>query len=55
LKRFVVRPAEKGEMPAIRALIRTRPKELAQKHLPGLRSFFVAVTSSGEIVGCAAI
>jgi amino-acid N-acetyltransferase len=49
-----VRPARKGDMPAIRGLIRLFPEHLVQRNLPGLASFFVA-TASGKIVGCCAL
>lgn len=53
-KDVAFRPAKKGEMPSIRALLRLYPEQLAQQHLPGISSFVVA-TSGGGIVGCCAL
>lgn len=54
-----IRPAQKGDTPAIRRLIRLFPQQLAQTHLPGLPSFFVAESSVAkngrELVGCCAL
>lgn len=50
----VVRPAERGEMPAIRALIAKYPQLLMQRDFPRTPSFFVAELD-GRIVGCAAL
>ena len=49
-----IRPAKRGEMPAIRRLIAAFPDELVQNDLPRLPSFFVAVEAR-EIVGCCAL
>ncbi len=49
-----VRPARKGDLPAIRSLVGRYPKKLMQQDLPRLASFFVA-TLDGEIVGCCAL
>ena len=52
--RVTIRPAKRGEMPAIRSLIATFPDELVQDDLPRLASFFVAVEGR-EMVGCCAL
>ncbi len=52
--RVTIRPAKRGEMPAIRGLIAKFPDELVQDDLPRLPSFFVAVQAQ-EIVGCSAL
>jgi amino-acid N-acetyltransferase len=52
--RFAVRPAEKGEMAAIRALIRMFPEQLVQRNLPSAASFFVA-SAGGRLIGCCAL
>jgi N-acetylglutamate synthase-like GNAT family acetyltransferase len=49
-----IRPAAKGEMPAIRGLIRKFRQQLVQQNLPRLSSFFVALVN-GKIVGCCAL
>jgi amino-acid N-acetyltransferase len=49
-----IRPARKGDMAAIRRLIRLFPQQLAQTNLPGLPSFFVA-EHAGELIGCCAL
>jgi N-acetylglutamate synthase-like GNAT family acetyltransferase len=49
-----VRPARRGEMPAVRELVRLYPDRLMYDDLPGLRSFFVAL-ANGRIVGCCAL
>ncbi len=41
-------------MPAIRALVRLFPKQLVQRDLPRVTSFFVA-TVKGEVIGCCAL
>lgn len=41
-------------MPAIRALLKLFPEQLAQTNLPGVSSFLV-VTVGDEIVGCCAL
>jgi amino-acid N-acetyltransferase len=51
---LVIRPAEPGEMPAIRKLIARYPHLLMQSDLPRTPSFFVA-ESEGRIVGCSAL
>lgn len=51
---FVIRPAERGEMPAIRRLIGQYPQLLMQSDLPRTPSFFVA-EADGRIVGCSAL
>lgn len=49
-----IRPAGKADMPSVRELVRCFPKQLVQRDLPRVSSFFVA--QSGErIVGCAAL
>ena len=50
----VIRPAERGEMRAIRQLIGKYPQLLMQSDLPRTPSFFVAELE-GRIVGCAAL
>ena len=52
--RVYFRPAQPGEMPSIRALLKLYPQQLAQKNLPGISSFLVA-TSGDRIVGCCAL
>ena len=46
-------------MAGIRGLIRLFPRQLVQKHLPRIPSFFVATVSSGtvkgKLVGCCAL
>jgi amino-acid N-acetyltransferase len=49
-----IRPAQKGDMPGIRRLIRRFPQQLAQTNLPGLASFVVA-EQAGELIGCCAL
>ncbi len=49
-----IRPAEKGDMPGIRALIRLFPKQLVQQNVPRVSSFFVA-EAGGRLVGCCAL
>jgi amino-acid N-acetyltransferase len=49
-----IRPARRGELPAIREIVRLYPDKLMYDELPGLRSFVVAV-SNGRIVGCCAL
>jgi amino-acid N-acetyltransferase len=49
-----IRPARKGDMAAIRRLIRQFPQQLAQTNLPGLPSFFVA-EQAAELIGCCAL
>ncbi|MEZ5362164.1 MAG: GNAT family N-acetyltransferase [Bryobacterales bacterium] len=49
-----IRPAEPGEMPAIRRLIGTYAGLLMQTDLPRTPSFFVA-EMDGRIVGCCAL
>ena len=41
-------------MPAIRTLVRLFPKQLVQRDLPRVTSFFVA-TTKGKVVGCCAL
>lgn len=53
-KNVSFRPAKKGEMPSIRALLRLYPEQLAQTHLPGISSFLVAIVGD-RIVGCCAL
>ena len=52
--RFQTRPARADDMPAIRALVRLFPKQLVQRDLPRVSSFFVA-TAKGEVIGCCAL
>lgn len=52
--RVRIRPARRGEAPAIRRLIALYPEALAQRDLPRAPSFFVAETG-GRIVGCCAL
>lgn len=55
---FQVRPARKKDMPAIRALVRLFPKQLVQRDLPRVTSFFVATDKSkdgGKVIGCCAL
>ena len=49
-----IRPARRGELPAIRELVRIYPDKLMYDDLPGLRSFVVAL-AQGRIVGCCAL
>jgi amino-acid N-acetyltransferase len=49
-----IRRAAKGDMAAIRGLIRLFPAHLVQKNLPRVSSFFVA-TTGGKIIGCCAL
>jgi N-acetylglutamate synthase-like GNAT family acetyltransferase len=49
-----IRPARRGELPAIRELVRIYPDKLMYEDLPGLRSFVVAVVG-GRIIGCCAL
>jgi len=49
-----IRRAEKGDMAAIRGLIRLFPGQLVQKNLPRVSSFFVATTGD-KIIGCCAL
>ena len=50
----MIRPARRGDWPGIRALIALYPKQLVQKPVPKLGSFFVA-ESEGRLVGCCAL
>lgn len=52
--RVKIRPAGKGDMPAIRALIRLFPQQLVQRDLPRAASFFVA-TAGEKLAGCCAL
>jgi N-acetylglutamate synthase-like GNAT family acetyltransferase len=52
--RIHIRPAERADMPAIRALVRMFPKQLVQHDLPRASSFFVAV-AGGQVIGCCAL
>jgi N-acetylglutamate synthase-like GNAT family acetyltransferase len=49
-----IRPARRGELPAIRELVRIYPDKLMYEDLPGLRSFVVALVK-GRIIGCCAL
>src|SRR5437764_13119636 len=49
-----IRPAERGDMAAIRGLIRQFPQQLVQQNLPRVHSFFVAY-SGGNLIGCCAL
>jgi amino-acid N-acetyltransferase len=49
-----IRRAEKGDMAAIRGLIRLFPGQLAQRNLPRVSSFFVATTGD-KVIGCCAL
>lgn len=49
-----IRPARRGELPKIRDLVGLYPDKLMYDDLPGLRSFFVAL-SGGRIIGCCAL
>jgi amino-acid N-acetyltransferase len=49
-----IRPAGKGDMAAIRTLIRLFPRQLVQQNLPRVASFFVAFVG-GNLVGCCAL
>ena len=51
---LTIRPAERGEMRAIRRLIGQYPELLMQTDLPRVPSFFVA-ESDDRIVGCCAL
>ncbi|HEY2843428.1 MAG TPA: GNAT family N-acetyltransferase [Bryobacteraceae bacterium] len=48
------RPGKAGEMPAIRALLKLYPEQLAQQNIPRISSFLVAI-AAGRIVGCCAL
>src|SRR5216684_3051617 len=52
--RVEIRPAGKGDMAAIRALIRLFPHQLVQRNLPRVVSFFVA-SVGGQTIGCCAL
>src|SRR6266446_3831742 len=52
--RVEIRPAGKGDMTAIRTLIRLFPRQLVQQNLPRAASFFVAC-AGGRLVGCCAL
>ena len=52
--RVTTRPAQAGEMAAIRGLIRLFPGQLVQRNLPRLSSFFVA-EAGGRLIGCCAL
>ena len=52
--RIAIRPAKRGDMPAIRRLIAAFPDDLDQESIPRPPSFFVAVHNA-EIVGCCAL
>src|SRR5579862_7602082 len=52
--RLAVRPARKEDMPAIRALVRLFPRQLVQRDLPRVGSFFVAIAGR-EVIGCCAL
>ncbi len=54
MKKVLIRPAERGEMPAIRRLIAQYPDLLMQSDLPRIPSYFVA-EHGGAIVGCCAL
>src|SRR5438132_11897802 len=49
-----IRPAERGDMAAIRDLIRLFTQQLVQQNLPRINSFFVAY-SGGQLIGCCAL
>ncbi len=53
-RRVEIRPARKGDMAAIRALVRLFPQQLVQGNLPRVASFLVAEIS-GKLVGCCAL
>jgi N-acetylglutamate synthase-like GNAT family acetyltransferase len=52
--KFRIRIAHKDDMPVIRELVRLFPKQLVQRDLPRVTSFFVATTGT-RVVGCAAL
>jgi len=52
--RFEIHPAEKGDMAAIRSLIKLYPEQLVQENLPRVTSFFVACAGD-RLVGCCAL
>jgi N-acetylglutamate synthase-like GNAT family acetyltransferase len=55
---FRVRAAVKGDMPHIRALVRLYPKQLVQRDLPRVNSFFVATSGPSKqsrVIGCCAL
>ena len=54
VRRVEIRPAAKGDMAAIRDLIRLFPGQLVQQNLPRVASFFVAY-AGGKLVGCCAL
>jgi amino-acid N-acetyltransferase len=49
-----IRPAEKGDMPGIRSLIKLFPQQLVQENLPRVTSFFVAFAGD-RLIGCCAL
>ena len=49
-----VRAARKGDMAAVRGLIRMFPQQLVQRNLPRMQSFFVAY-AGGRLIGCCAL
>ena len=49
-----IRGARKGDMAAIRGLIRLFPQQLVQRNLPRVASFFVAYLG-GTLIGCCAL
>lgn len=51
---MIIRLATRGEMPAIKDLIRQYPDKLMQNHLPKSSDFMVAVVR-GKLVGCCAL
>lgn len=55
LPHYNIRQAASGDMPAIRTLIKLYPRQLVQKEIPGLASFFVAEAEAGRIIGCCAL
>lgn len=54
MREIVIRPARRGDMPEIRALVSRFPDELVQTDLPRVQSFFVAEQGT-RIVGCCAL
>lgn len=54
MREIVIRPARRGDMPEIRALISRFPDELVQTDLPRVQSFFVAEQGT-RVVGCCAL
>jgi amino-acid N-acetyltransferase len=51
---MTIRPAKVQDLPAIRKLVKSYPKQLMQYPLPKTADFFVAI-ENGKVVGCCAL